>query len=439
MMRKYIILLVGTVFLGSQLLAIPTPLAQITPYRLLVVGLLAILLYQLYKGDPNLQIVPNNNATIIVSIFLFWWCWGAISAVWTLSFINWFHAMFLLTLGVSSIIGLYLWVSDFVLWANIIRTMWVMMSLLALWGLYEILTNNYIFADLTLLDKNQTFASQPSTRIPITTFANQNDYATLLLASLPVNIIMFNLDRHSLRRYLYFLPILLTSFLIYRSDSRMILFSIALFSIFIFLLQFRFDFKAKQIYIGLFSFIALVVAVLVFVPSIRETISQLYYVAGDFFNTGDSRRMNLWRNGLIFLAETYGLGLGAGNIEVWMDRMAFLSVDEFTNIHNWWLEILVGYGVIVFILYVIAYILMFKSLNKLRYHDSDVIRQIAISFMAFLIVYIFASITSANNMLIEWHWVFFGVIISFIKIMESGYTLNSRIERNNYEFSDNNK
>lgn len=438
-MRKYLILLVGAVFLGSELLAIPTPVAQITPYRILVIGLLVILVYQLSKGDPNLRILPNNHATIIVGIYLFWWMWGAISAVWTLSFMNWFQAMFLLTLGVASIVGLYLWTTDLISWTNLVRGMWVMMTFLVLWGFYEIATNHYIFANLDALDKNRTFASQPSTRIPITTFANQNDYATLLLAYLPVNIIIFNLERHSLGRYFYFIPIALTSFLIYRSDSRMILLSIGLFFVLIFLLQFRIDLKAKQLYLGLFSVVILIVAVIMFIPSVREALSHLFYLAGDFYNTGDSRRVNLWRNGLIFLAETYGLGVGAGNIEVWMDRMAFLSVDEFTNIHNWWLEILVGYGVVVFVLYVIAYGLMLKSLNQLRYHPSNVIRKIASNFIAFLVVYIFASITSANNMLIEWHWVYFGVIISFIKIMESESTLKSKIERNIYEHSDNNE
>jgi hypothetical protein len=39
--------------------------------------------------------------------------------------------------------------------------------------------------------------------------------------------------------------------------------------------------------------------------------------------------------------------------------------------------------------------------------------------ITFLLVFIGASITSANNMLIEWHWVFFGLIIAYIGIMEA--------------------
>lgn len=417
-MRKYLILIVATVFLGTEILAIPTPVAQITLYRLLVIGMIAILGYQINKQDPNIKIMPNNTATVITAVYLFWWVWGAVSVVWTLDVMNWFQAMFLLTLGISSVVGLYLWTNNLDTWKVLIKTIWIMMTLLALWGLYEIFTNHYIFANLEALDKNNTFTTQPSTRIPITTFANQNDYATLLLAYLPVNLIMLNLSRHSLRRYLYVIPILLTAYLVYRSDSRMILMSFALFFLLVLLLQFRWDIKRKYVVTGIVLMLILVIAVIIFIPTINDTVSHLFYLGGDFYNTGDSRRMNLWRNGLVFLAETFGFGVGAGNIETWMGRVPFLPIDEFTNIHNWWLEILVGYGVLVFVLYVMSYGLLIRSLNRLRHHESKVIRQIAISFIAFLVVYIFASITSANNMLIEWHWVYFGIMISFVKLLE---------------------
>ena len=417
-LRKYLILIVGSVFLGTEILAIPTPVAQITIYRLLVIGMIAIFGYQILKQDPNIKIIPNNTATVITGIYLFWWAWGAVSVIWTIDVMNWFQAMFLLTLGVSSVVGLYLWTNDLVTWKVLIKTVWIMMTFLALWGFYEILTNHYVFANLEALDKNNTFATQPSSRIPVTTFTNQNDYATLLLAYLPVNLIMLNLNRHSIRRYLYVIPILLTAYLIYRSDSRMILLSFVLFFFMVILLQFNWDIKRKYILSAIGIGLALIVGLIIFVPSLNDMVSHLFYLGGDFYNTGDSRRINLWRNGLVFLAETFGFGVGAGNIEIWMDMLPFLPIDEFTNIHNWWLEILVGYGVIVFVLYVVSYGLLIQSLNRLRHHESKVIRQIAISFISFLVVYIFASITSANNMLIEWHWVYFGIMISFVKLME---------------------
>src|SRR5699024_5317418 len=142
-----------------------------------------------------------------------------VSVIWTIDEMNWFQAMFLLTLGVSSVVSLYLWTNDLITWKALLNTVWIMMTFLAFWGFYEILTHHYIFFNLEALDKYITFATQTSTRIPVTTFTNQNDYATLLLAYLSVNLIMLNLNRHSIRRYLYVIQILLTAYLIYRSDS----------------------------------------------------------------------------------------------------------------------------------------------------------------------------------------------------------------------------
>ena len=73
--------------------------------------------------------------------------------------------------------------------------------------------------------------------------------------------------------------------------------------------------------------------------------------------------------------------------------------------HSWWGEILVGYGVIIFSLYVVMYALLIYRLAVMKYRVEVKATNYRTSF-AFLIIYILASMTSANNMFIEWHWVF---------------------------------
>lgn len=417
-LRKYLVLLVASVFLGTELFAIPTPVVQISPYRILVLALFPIFFYQIWKSDKSIKIQAYSNATVIVGIFAFWWLWGIFSGIWAMSLMSWIQAVFLLTLGVTSILGLYLWTQDLLHWQEMLNAVWLMMSFLALWGLYEILSNHYIFADMAKLDKYGSFASQIWSRIPITIFANQNDYATMLLAYLPLNLIKMNLSSNGRLRFVYLLPIALTLFLVYRSESRLIFLSLGLFFLIYCLLQFKWDIGLnKLLFIASLTIISLIILI-ISLPALRNLIDQLFYFAGDLVNTGDSRRVNLWRNGLLFLGQTLGFGVGAGNIEVWMRNLSFLLVDEFTNIHNWWLEVLVGYGLLVFILYIVAYGLLIYTFFKLRRSDSLKQRQIANAFISFLIVYIFASITSANNMLIEWHWVYFALMIAFIKLTE---------------------
>ena len=52
-------------------------------------------------------------------------------------------------------------------------------------------------------------------------------------------------------------------------------------------------------------------------PSLITKVTDLFYFGHQYQQlSGDTVRMNLWRNGLLFLGETFGLGVGLGNIEV---------------------------------------------------------------------------------------------------------------------------
>ena len=57
-------------------------------------------------------------------------------------------------------------------------------------------------------------------------------------------------------------------------------------------------------------------------------------------------------------------------------------------------------------------------LGQLKRHVNKALGQVVRLLWSFLIIYVLASITSANNMLIEWHWIYFGLIISFVKLQE---------------------
>ncbi|QKG85686.1 O-antigen ligase family protein [Kroppenstedtia pulmonis] len=66
-----------------------------------------------------------------------------------------------------------------------------------------------------------------------------------------------------------------------------------------------------------------------------------------------SIRMNLMFNALRFLADSGYFGVGAGNIEYHMQGAP--GVKEKVNVHNWWLEVLVNFGVLVFLPYLFLY------------------------------------------------------------------------------------
>lgn len=418
-MLVYLIVLVSSVFLGSNLIAVTLPVGQISIYRIFSLLVIPMVIFFLIKDRKAFKIHPNSYATGMVTVYLLWWVWALCSVLWSMSLGSWLQAMVLLTLGISSIVGIFLWTRDYVQWRTLIKAVWVMMTFLSIWGLFEITTNIYLLADLGKLDKYSTFVSQPWTRIPITYLANQNDYATILLASLPINLILMNTTRSHLKKLLALLCMLLSTFLIFQSGSRMsLLMALAFYGIYV-LLGVRWDFTRKQVLTTGSIILTLAILGFAFVPPIRGMVTDLIYILPRPVISGDVGRMNMWRNGLMYLGKTFGLGVGAGNIEVWMEIFGPLPTNNIFNIHNWWLEILVGYGFFIFIAYVLGYALMIYRLFNLKKFVNRMHQKIMNALITFLLVFIGASITSANNMLIEWHWVFFGLIIAYIGIMEA--------------------
>jgi len=437
-MKYFLIVLVASVFLGTEAFAIPTPVAQLTIYRACALSVPFLLIYYLIQHNTKLKIKRNSYASLTVAMYIFWWVWSVVSILWVENIGSWLQAVFLLTLGISSIIALYFWTNNLEVWKVLVRISWGMMSILVLWGYYEIITNHYLFADLAELDKHNTFASAPMTRIPITHFANQNDYATMLFAYLSLTIVLYYLTSNIKKKMLYIIMGFSAVYLIYRTDSRMIILCLILYAIIHFALKFKWDFKRKHYIATVILLAILFVGAIAFVPQVQNILDTFIYTGSSDIVTGDTGRVNLLRNGLVFLGHTLGLGVGAGNIETWMRNYRFLPTNNIVNIHNWWGEILVGYGLLIFILYTVCYMLLVYRLFQIRKNQSKRNRNVTNQLIAFLISYIFASMTSASNMLIEWHWVFFGLIISYIKVCEDKlvmYEINTNEKRKINEFN----
>lgn len=129
----------------------------------------------------------------------------------------------------------------------------------------------------------------------------------------------------------------------------------------------------------------------------------------------DFIRINLIKNGMIFLKQSFFMGVGVGNIEYYMALYPKYYTGGITNIHNWWIEILVSSGVVVFIGYIAMYIqnmILLGMIPKIS-KDKDTIF-IANSFLGFMIAFIIASMSASSNITSEWLWVFWGLIFAFI-------------------------
>lgn len=129
----------------------------------------------------------------------------------------------------------------------------------------------------------------------------------------------------------------------------------------------------------------------------------------------DQVRFNLIRNGFRFLRKTIGFGTGVGNIEYWMSQRPVFYVAKISNMHNWWMEILAGYGVIVFVMYVFIYLLKVQTFIIAYFKSNNsFIKNTSLGFFGFMMAYVFSSVSSSSNIGTEWIWLLWSVIISFI-------------------------
>ncbi|MPN20321.1 Teichuronic acid biosynthesis protein TuaE [bioreactor metagenome] len=124
-------------------------------------------------------------------------------------------------------------------------------------------------------------------------------------------------------------------------------------------------------------------------------------------------RINLIKNGFLFLAQTFGFGTGAGNIEYWMANKGVFYAGDITDMHNWWMELLVGYGIIIFTGYLWMYITMARGFyTAYRQIEDKFIQSVSLGLLCCMIEFVLGSISSSSNIQTEWLWVFWGLVIA---------------------------
>lgn len=421
-MKKLTYLLIGSVFLGAQILALDLGVAKLSMYRLMLLLITAAVILLVFQNNPKLKLPAGGAGQSYRRIFFVWVAYAVISVIWVKDLSGWLNGLFFLVCGTVSIIYISLFLKTK---KDIQNTFTVVLGMIVLHnaiGWLEILTGKYLYADLGKLDRYNTFVSQPSTRIPISIYANQNDYATLLLAGIAIAFIFYRTSKRAEVKLFNTAVILSSVFLLYRTGSRGtmlgLLIGIAILTAakYINLAMLK---KTTYFVLGL-----CLLSVLIFFlsSSVREfVLAAVDDALKGSFAVGRSNRtrINLILNGFMFTAQTFGLGTGAGNVEYWMENYAVLPVGDIVNMHNWFMDILTGYGVFVFALYIIMYVLIIRQLYiNYKYSNDLFIKNASWVLLAYVGAFIVASTSSASNMFIEWQWVFWGVIIAFVQYCE---------------------
>jgi len=126
-------------------------------------------------------------------------------------------------------------------------------------------------------------------------------------------------------------------------------------------------------------------------------------------------RYNLVRNSFIFLGNSLGFGVGAGNVEYHMANSPVYETSGRINVHNWWVEILTNYGIFIFTGYVVFYLGLLISLYKIYRRLTDTSeRMICEASLVSLVIFFFSSMSSSSIMALRPQWILFAFALGFL-------------------------
>lgn len=358
----------------------------------------------------NVYYLKRSNRTFI-AFFGIWFLYSLLCVFWVRDTSYWLHGEYFIGVGVFCILffdmaGLK--VKDFVF---VLKGAMIALIVHNLLGWYEVLTHVYLFAP----EERLAIMANARKYYPVTMMLNQNDLVLVLIFGVCVSFYFIVCAKSYWMKAVNVFLLFSNAGLAIATDSRA---GLAGLVIAVFVLG-MFICSRRQKIGGVFL-VVLIAAVFIFLKPdmLFEVMDRLWgtqlFVGRDAVVDSDAVRLNLIRNGLLFLRETFGAGVGTGNTEYWMENSPVYYVRGFTNMHNWWVEILTNFGIVIFILYLIFYCCLFYSLYKrFKNAKNKDCKMISLAFMAFMAAFLVTSISSSSNWGKEWLWVLWALIIAF--------------------------
>ena len=386
--------------MGAKALSFPVGGVKMSMFRLLIILSLLLLIGGVHQDRRGPLIAKRGNlySTLFMYIWLFY---AMITVIWAKDRSDWIRNIFFLLVAVFCIV---LFINRFNNKERVIKAFWALhwgIVLQSIIGWYEMITLDYRFIDWT--EKLYQYYIDGKLREPIAMAGNQNDFATMMLVGVFVGYICISTTKKNWLKAICAALVISEAALIFLSTSRANMIGFVIAIMFIMFVGGR---RKLLIIPG-------AVVVLLLFPEMLNNVTVNMYL--DLANkaSGDSNRISLIKNGFVFLWRTFGFGVGCGQIESWMSTEAVYNTNGIINMHNWWMEILTGYGIVIFIGYVIFYFRMLSVfISAWKRGANKETRAVAMAISSIMVSYIIAGISSSSNMTNEFLWVFWALCIT---------------------------
>lgn len=225
-----------------------------------------------------------------------------------------------------------------------------MCCIIALW---EISTGNHLSVTKEQKEAWNTGVEILNYMRSNSTFYNSNGFVTYLCYGLPWLYFGISISKSFIRKIPYIAFGVSAIVIIMLNASRGGLLTIFVMGIIAFFFSIRN--RRKSFY---FIILLIPVVFLIYYFYTNSMFAVLISRISDGNSLGDESRLIIWKNALLAFGDTYGLGTGIGSMEISMEKYAHGGI---AITHNIFLEILLQYGVLFFVMFIVF---LMKQLKK---------------------------------------------------------------------------
>lgn len=401
--RLLTLLAVFSCGLGARFLSFSTPVGNISIFRMsLFLCMFFMLIWA--EGSKNLVLFYKENKYIVITGII-WFAYAILTCFWSKDNLAWGQAVFFLLiylLLLSVLNNNIVNESDYFLSLKVFNAGALMQACI---GAYEYMTGNYHFKSMS--EKDYWYLVTLNKRVPLAMCWSENEFATLMFFASICSLFFLLYEKRKRKKAFYFFCNCLYGILIFLSTSRAVLLGIIILLAVVILL---YGYKGWGIGLAVFS-------VILFFSPVQAWVAK--FLAFDFLsgNNSESVRISLIKNGIYFLKSSFGCGIGAGQAQYWLEKYSIYNVNGVYDMHNWWIQILSEYGIVIFTIYIISYAKMFRHYFRRRKGSNIVCCTFSRVMCGALCGFIVTGISSSSVFRNEAMWTFFALTAAGMCVM----------------------
>lgn len=412
-LENLLYLLIISSFFGPAVASVNVGPFSIFPYRLLFLIVLPLFFIKYFQKE-GLTPWSRINVKTIVWFHIIWIFYAFTSLLWAKSLKAGIIDLIFLIIGISLILFVTFTYKKERHYVNLFYVWIFMFFLLLVFGLINNLT--LIHFPVSRFYGIDTYQKS----IPTSVFANENDFASFISISFFFGLALLNRSKNIWVKIGSACLLLFSLYIMSLTSSRANYIAILLGLAFWFLFFTNRQVKRYIIIAGLFF---TTLAIMIVPEKIYNGYNSVFNLIATLSNTSEGSsvniRINLIKNSIIFISESLGWGIGSGNSEYYMKVFGTYPTHTIVNIHNWWIELMVNYGIFIFTGYLFLYLGLIFYIYKIFKEADGNNRMIAEALCTALIAFFLASISPSSQITLNYLWLLFAFAIGFVNYWRS--------------------